>query len=336
MRPLRAARLLLLLPPQPATAGLLRVPAESNGQVAKLACSGLAHIDITSATFGKSCFGARTDGCTGACAANCAACTAETCPAVEGRSELGKCSTPDVTGVVASACDGRGSCDFPICIAGKGQPVASMKTCTDPPTSWPLGDPAYQCKKEFLVVYECSALAWHFLAVLGLCVGGYLIGGSLYVQRTTGARGRASLPHRQFWLEVAALVRDGVAFAHSRALCRSEAQRSSLLVVGGSKRMGGAVGDRGGGSESGSSVGRPSSKSGKQHKKTKQHTKNSEKRRKEGAEGGRRSGVSDSQQVDPRSSSKAAPAPAAAAVTKQEGTKSTSSGAGGRWVHVPA
>jgi hypothetical protein len=96
-------------------------------QVAKLACGGLAHIVVDSATFGASCFGgagprarpprrdlppphpfplahadraeeltalcpaavpragvARTDGCTGSCVADCSACTAASCPALNG------------------------------------------------------------------------------------------------------------------------------------------------------------------------------------------------------------------------------------------------------------
>lgn len=138
----------------------LRVAAESNGKVAKLACGGgLAHIDVTAASFGRSCFGGhRSDACTGPCAAECSKCTAEQCPAI--RAELSKCSSPDVTSVVAGACNGRQQCDFSICIAGSGQTVADKPACTDPTAHWPLGEPAFGCKKEFVVSPKCSSTNW--------------------------------------------------------------------------------------------------------------------------------------------------------------------------------
>ena len=139
-RQLRAISLLAAL--ALAAAPQLKLPGEANGKVAKLGpCGGLSSIVVESATFGSNCFEPPPPGCTANCAAVCSACTAETCPAGNGAA-AGKCSTHDVTDVVAGACGGgQSQCDFPVCIAGQGPPVAAMAVCTSPPARWPLGDP---------------------------------------------------------------------------------------------------------------------------------------------------------------------------------------------------
>jgi hypothetical protein len=153
----------------------VKVPAESHGKTAQLSCDGWYGIVVGKATFGASCFAAdRHDGCPVAvCKANCPGCNTVSCPAVPG-TEAGKCASPDVTSLVRSACDGQGLCAFPICIidhATPGNPVGDPaaqggKLCMDPPTKWPLGDPAFGCTKEFVVEYSCTAWGWDFIALL--------------------------------------------------------------------------------------------------------------------------------------------------------------------------
>ena len=142
-RQLRAISLLAAL--ALAAAPQLKLPGEANGKVAKLGpCGGLSSIVVESATFGSNCFEPPPPGCTANCAAVCSACTAENCPAGNGAA-AGKCSTHVVTDVVAGACGGQSQCDFPICIASQGPPVATMAACTSPPARWPLGDPVSPC-----------------------------------------------------------------------------------------------------------------------------------------------------------------------------------------------
>ncbi len=229
-QPVLVVLLALLLPFTNAVE--VKVPAESNGKTAKMACGGWAGISISSATFGKSCFGDRTDGCAQSCNANCAACTTVACPAVPG-TVAGKCSDPDVTAIVAAACDGRGVCDFPICITNVktsaiGDPNAGTGTTCDgsgatPPTKWPLGDPAYSCTKEFLVEYECSAWGWNFLALVVIGGGGYVAARTYHNKAVRGLGGRAALPHRAQLDELHALVADGMAF--SKAMARGRATK---------------------------------------------------------------------------------------------------------------
>ena len=218
-----------LLFPAACAAVELKVAAESNGKTAKLACTGWGGISISSATFGKSCFGERTDGCTTSCTANCAGCNAVACPAVPGTA-AGKCSDPDVTAVVAAACDGRGACDFPICITdvkgtAPGDPNAATGTTCDgsgttPATKHPLGDPGYGCRKEFIVEYECSAWGWNFLALVVIGGGGYVSARTYHNRSARGLQGTAALPHRAQLDELQALVADGVAF--SKAVARGQ------------------------------------------------------------------------------------------------------------------
>jgi hypothetical protein len=60
--------------------------------------------------------------------------------------------------------------------------------------------------------YEGSYLGWIVVTVLLLGGSSYFGGGYWYNSRSRGLRGIAALPHRQFWIEVAGLVEDGVNF----------------------------------------------------------------------------------------------------------------------------
>lgn len=297
----------------------VKVPAEANGKVAELGpCGGLSHIVVETATFGASCFGGRQDGCTAMCTANCAGCTPVYCPAVNGAA-LGKCAEPDVTSVVGSACDGRGVCSFPICIASEGQPVAGQDKCLNPPALFPLGDPAYGCTKEFVVQYRCSVGGWGLVAVLLLGTAGYAAGGVLYAQRVQGRKAAAAglwptvqtHPHYAKWLEFAALVADGV--THTRARLGTGKVRAS---VGGAREQ---------------------VSSQRITQEQSQHRERKEKKKKQ---------TQDESVTDPHSSSKktqrnasrAQPLLADLPVAAGEGARaptSAASGGGGRWVHVP-
>lgn len=64
--------------------------------------------------------------------------------------------------------------------------------------------------------------------LVALLAAGYVGGGVVWAWRVTGATGRPSLRwhhHHSRWLEVAALVKDGLAFARQRGGGRMQASR---------------------------------------------------------------------------------------------------------------
>eukprot|EP01047_Picozoa_sp_COSAG01_P089150 COSAG01_NODE_21327_length_907_cov_1.142327_1_plen_163_part_10 len=73
-------------------------------------------------------------------------------------------STVDVARKMAPVCNGRKTCDFPICWT-----VPSAGACAAP-TAVALGDPCTQCFKTFRAIYSCSWGA-DFLLIVLLGVG---------------------------------------------------------------------------------------------------------------------------------------------------------------------
>ena len=166
---------------------------------------------------------------------------------------------------------------------------------------------------------DCAGLApalWGDTVLLFVVVlGGLYFGlGTAYKRHTSGARGWAALPHAAFWLELRALVQDGMALARG-AGGRENGQKGGRkadpaasrepLLTGSGRKHGESTGGKAGGSSS------------RKHSKSKRSAKKSS--RAEG-EGGAAS----------PSPLAVAPAPAAATAP------GTAAAAGGRWVHIPA
>lgn len=78
--------------------------------------------------------------------------------------------------------------------------------------------------------YESSYFGWIIVTVLLLGGFSYFGGGSWYNSSSRGLRGAAALPHRQFWMEVAGLVEDGVNF--TREIVRGRSGRSQRGYTG--------------------------------------------------------------------------------------------------------
>ena len=167
-----------------------------------------------------------------------------------------------------------------------------------------------------------SRTSWGFVLVLLFAMAGYTAGGvGLAVKRSGAPLALTSHPHHHRWREFVGLVMDGVELTRAKATGKS-APRSSAAVRGGYK----AVADPGGGN--------PGQKaSSKQSEKTEKKEKKAEKKGKKAQRGG------DGGEGSPdaaRAPTSAAPAAAPAAVgATAGGPKATSSGGGGRWVHVP-
>ena len=75
--------------------------------------------------------------------------------------------------------------------------------------------------------YESSYFGWIIATVLLLGGFSYFGGGYWYNSRSRGLRGAAALPHRQFWMEVAGLVEDGVNFSRETVHGRSGRSRGN-------------------------------------------------------------------------------------------------------------
>jgi hypothetical protein len=82
-------------------------------------------------------------------------------------------------------------------------------------------------------------LGWQFvLAVLGGAAV-YAGGGSALNRRRSGLSGAASLPHREFWLQMQGLVQDGVRFARTRSGLRAAGGRAHSSGTGSGSGGGG-------------------------------------------------------------------------------------------------
>lgn len=128
----------------------------------------------------------------------------------------------------------------------------------------------------------------------------YLAIGGAWNMQKNGLRGKAALPHRRQWADLAALVQDGIAFTRGKALPVAASRVSP------------------------SAVSRSSQKKSKKEKKQKVSRMPS----------GSYPDAEKAEQLLPDTISQALPAAKSppAAVATAEGT---AAGGGGRWVHVP-
>jgi hypothetical protein len=186
--------LLLLLGAAPLVrAPEVKLAAAAAGKTAQLACHG-GSIAIQSAIFTKA-------------AGSTAVCT----PTIPG-------SVPDVTHVLAAACNGKLSCAFPVC-PFKGFGAGDCPHSVMPP----LGDPCPNVPKDFAADWKCTASGgWSLVALILGCGGLYVGLGVLFGSRAGGKRiALASHPHHRQWGELRALALDGLVFA--RALAHGQA-----------------------------------------------------------------------------------------------------------------
>eukprot|EP01050_Picozoa_sp_SAG11_P000965 SAG11_NODE_38_length_21705_cov_24.667453_3_plen_264_part_00 len=155
------------------------------------------------------------------------------------------------------------------------------------------------------VTGECMACVWgcHFLAAVVLFAALYLVVGMELARRKGAGPGwRERLPHKQSWLELYGLVQDGWRFAQAIRDNRSVQKVPRRSASGG-------AGD---------------SSQGHRVTGSKPSAEKTEKRRK-------KSSTSKPAKV----SSSDIAAPLVDGRPPLPGSKSTASGAGGRWVHVP-
>lgn len=150
--------------------------------------------------------------------------------------------------------------------------------------------------------HQPSNWGWIVIALLVFGGGGYFGGGYLYNKN----RGRAAIPHERFWNDVLGLVLDGLNYARGKG-------RSGMSYQGSSSRR--AIGD--------------DSKRGKEKKQKK------EAKAKQGKQGRKTSTKSGRQRASDELLA-AAPDSISSADGDQKEAKSTASGGGGRWVHIPA
>lgn len=215
----------------------------------------------------------------------------------------------DVRAKVAPACNGQKACKFPVCWAtGAGQPEACEK-----PGAVALGDPCLRCKKDFQIVYNCT-WGWSFILAAVLCGGLYAGGGWILNHRLKNLNGVDALPHKDRWKELMGLVQDGVRFTQARINGRRG--YAAVREEHSETRAAKSVSDRshgknGAGREFGTATGRKS----KSRKDSKQRSK-----------------PPDATEFLPESES----SDASRATEAESKAKSTPSGTGGRWVHVPS
>ena len=96
----------------------------------------------------------------------------------------------------------------------------------------------------YCIEYEARHWGWPFLAVLLACAGPYLLGGSVYNQRTKGLQGRAAIPHAEQWRELWALAEDGWRYAQRKAGGGTQDQ-ARIAGSGGMESFGKGSGERG-------------------------------------------------------------------------------------------
>lgn len=61
-----------------------------------------------------------------------------------------------------------------------------------------------------------SSWGWHFLTLLFVVSAAYFGLGYLYIRHRTGAEGVAAIPNSEFWQDVPALVKEGMAYSYER------------------------------------------------------------------------------------------------------------------------
>ena len=229
----------------------------------------------------------------------------------------------NVQAKVGPACNGLSACEFPICWAtGAGQPGDCAK-----PGAVALGDPCLKCKKDFQVNYDCS-WGWSFIFALVVVGGLYVGAGWIANHRFKGLDGVDALPHADRWSEFAGLARDGIRFtqAHINGQNRYKAvkrDRSDQIDADRDIRNS-RTHDRShhakdsASRESGSGSGRKSGDRG--NKRSSKATKDSKK-----VSSGSKMKTETTQNTEG----------AAAEARAENAVRSSPSGAGGRWVHVP-
>ena len=84
--------------------------------------------------------------------------------------------------------------------------------------------------------YESSDVGWVITGILLLGGCSYFGGGYWHNSRSRGLRGVAALPHRQFWMELAGLVEDGMNFSRETLRGRSGKSRKSYTGTRGGIR----------------------------------------------------------------------------------------------------
>ena len=165
--------------------------------------------------------------------------------------------------------------------------------------------PMFDYKTEH--VAKPGSLGSQLVVAVCACSAIYLVGGVAYNVKAKGMKPSAeALPNREFWFGVAALARDGVAFARGGGARQPRQSRGGYHAAPEQEE---------------------SPKHGKKRSKGRE--------RKEGKEG-KESGHSSSSRKpkSDRGSPSAAP-PEPAAEPGPAPAPSTASGGGGRWVHVP-
>ena len=232
------------------------------------------------------------------------------------------------------------------CWCGFGQDFSASRGAVEPSSACsiacPAGGSAAAGEKcgglciSSVTKIDCSAGGWMLVAVILGGAAVYLgVGGGWRKQH--GAKGLDLLPHRAFWLDVSALVSDGIAFSKGRRAGGGSRDRGGggpgagagagytpVREGGGSRERSGAPGGGGDGGREGDVGKKERAAAGN---KSRHKEKKKEKKEKQKDKGEERTGV-----VAP-----VAPAPAVAAAAAAPGTGSgTAAGDGGRWVHVPA
>ena len=167
-------------------------------------------------------------------------------------------------------------------------------------------------------ICACSCSAWGgtFLAVAFCLAGVYLIAGAALNRRATNATGLALLLHRDRWIDLHGLVTDGIAFARGGGRRGSVVYRS-VPDARAAPEGGGRDDDRRRKDSRAKDVGKEREAKGKNKSKGRQSGRELER-------AGRSEGVG-----------AAAGSAAVGAAAPEETGKSSASGSGGRWVHVP-
>jgi hypothetical protein len=316
-RPMPLFLLLLLGALRSAQAPQVTLKAAAAGFSAKLDC-GTGGIAVTSATYEP------TD-------------PAIACEPINGK----PLSDKDCRPVVATACDGKSSCDFPVCPyaefpgGGPGNDGAACQAKTAPI----VGDPCPNHVKAFVVEYDCTTdMGWTLVAVL-------LVGGGLYVGAGVAHGSKASgkplaldsHPHHRQWQELRALAMDGAAYARARAQGRAGGYEPVRVEAASAAAGGGGGGRNVEGAKAGGSGG------GGGGGKAKRDKQASEKRSSKSVKGkGSRTQPADAPAARThRQQQDATEAPPRVSESEEggaaagTGSSSSAAGGGGRWVHLP-
>jgi len=141
------------------------------------------------------------------------------------------CHTPGTIASLEDRCLGQSTCLFTVSGAGMGGApsctnaadskrwLAAVLTCGNTPTEGP----------PVTVVKSGLSIGWRFVILVFFVFGLYCALGIGYNVKNLGAKGLEAVPHREMWLDLPYLVKDGVIFSVDTIKSKGRAQYDAVL-----------------------------------------------------------------------------------------------------------